>query len=73
MSEKLDSRVTELEIQLAHLQRMFDQLNEVVTEQSKRMDRLQQSNKQLADKLDRMKNASSGGGFDAADDKPPHY
>lgn len=73
MSEKLDSRVTELEIQLAHLQRMFDQLNEVVTEQSKRMDRLQQSSKQLADKLDRMKNASGGGGFDAVDDKPPHY
>ena len=34
MAKDPQERMTELEIQLAHVQRLYEQLNEVVTEQS---------------------------------------
>ena len=65
-------RLTELEIQLAHLQRQYEVLNEVVTRQA---DQLDQAKKQIAkweESVDRIKNAVEPT-VDPLDEKPPHY
>ncbi len=66
------NRVTELEIGLAHLQRQFELLNEVVTEQA---DRLDKANKRIAkfeEMLESVKTAAESTS-DPIDEKPPHY
>jgi SlyX protein len=65
-------RITDLEISLAHLQRQYDLLNEVVTEQTSRLDRAVKRIKTWEQNLDRLKNAVE---TDSAplDEKPPHY
>ena len=72
MSDDLAKRTTELEIQLAHTQRMYEQLNEVVTEQASIIDRLQRTTRKLSDKLENVKNDSEDV-RDPLDERPPHY
>ena len=72
MSKDPEERLTELEIQIAHVQRTYDQLNEVVTEQTLEIDRLQRRLGRLADQLERMK-AKPEMPPDPLDEKPPHY
>ncbi|TWT79822.1 hypothetical protein CA13_12290 [Planctomycetes bacterium CA13] len=68
----LDARLIELEIHIAHLQRVIDQLNQVVTEQALRQDRLQITVTQLQEKIKHMK-ADKEPASDPLDEKPPHY
>ena len=70
MSES--ERLNEVEIQLTHLQRQYDQLNEVVIDQTSRIDGLIRSIKMLEAKLQRME-ASDGPQSTLEDEKPPHY
>ena len=65
-------RITELEVGLAHLQRQYDLLNEVVTRQATE---LEQAHKQIAKwetTVDRIKNVIEPT-VDPIDEKPPHY
>jgi SlyX protein len=65
-------RITELEVQLAHLQRLYEQLNEVVTEQAMRADRRDRRIVELQDQLKALKTKSEPES-DPLDEKPPHY
>ncbi len=65
-------RITELEISLAHLQRQYDVLNEVVTEQTSRLDRVVKQIARWEQRLDRLKHAVETES-DPLDEKPPHY
>lgn len=65
-------RVTELEIQLAHLQRQYDQLNEVVTEQASLSDRMSRQIRELQEQVKELKTKPLAEG-DPLDEKPPHY
>ena len=72
MSTDPMQRVTELEIQLAHTQRVVEQLNEVVTEQPKQLDRVMRSVTRFEEKLDDFKYKIEEK-RDLLDEKPPHY
>jgi uncharacterized coiled-coil protein SlyX len=65
-------RITELEIQLAHVQRLYEQLNEVVTAQAMEADRMARRMTQLHDQLRQLK-AKPLPPADSLDEKPPHY
>ena len=68
----LVQRVIELETQLAHAQHNFDQLNNVVTEQTMRQDRMQTEIRLLREKVEQLKQAKEPTP-DLLDEKPPHY
>ena len=65
-------RITHLEIQLAHLQRQFYVLNDVVTEQAMLLDRVNQRVAKWEQTVDRIKNATEPTTH-PQDEKPPHY
>ena len=65
-------RITDLEIGLAHLQRQFDVLNTVVTEQAMQLDRATKRITKWEQTVERMKNSSEPAA-DPLDEKPPHY
>ncbi len=71
MSDR-DSKSVDLEIQIAHLQRWFEQLNEVVTEQSLDADRMRRRIAQLETQIKHLKEKPAPAG-DPLDEKPPHY
>lgn len=73
MSDDPNDRIIELEIGLAHIQRLYEQLNEVVTDQSSELVELRRANKQLNEKIERLKSDGSETTVDPADEKPPHY
>lgn len=66
-----DERITELEIRFSHQDNFLHQLNEIVVQQQKTIDRLE---KEIID-LKRSMNAESGVSSTRTlkDDKPPHY
>lgn len=68
----VEDRLIDFEMHIAHLQRVVDQLNEVVTEQAIRQDRMQNTIKQLQNKIKEMKVEKETTG-DPLDEKPPHY
>ncbi|MCD6188215.1 MAG: SlyX family protein [Desulfuromusa sp.] len=47
MLEELQERVTELEIRFSHQTQLLDELNEVLTDCNRRIDRLSQENQHL--------------------------
>ncbi|WDQ14814.1 SlyX family protein [Rhodopirellula sp. P2] len=69
----MEDRITELEIQLVHTQRVCEQLNEIVTELSLDAQRREREIKRLADQLKDLKNKSNERGGDLEDERPPHY
>ncbi len=66
MSDDLERRVIELEIKLTHQDRLLDELNEVVIEQRKVIDRLEK-------RLDVTEKALFELGDEPANEQPPHY
>lgn len=66
-----EKRIIDLEIRFAHLDDFIDQLNKIVIQQQKTIERLE---KEL---LDLKTNSTGGGNVDPnrslKDDKPPHY
>jgi len=72
MNSQPQDRITELEIQLAHVQRLYEQLNEVVTAQSKEIERFERRFHQLQTQFKELKEQQEPG-FDPLDEKPPHY
>jgi len=71
-SNSPSKRLTELEIQAAHIQRLYDHLNEVVTEQAKLVDRQARRLAKLEEQLQNLK-VKSETPIDPFDEKPPHY
>lgn len=65
-------RITELEIGLAHLQRQYELLNAVVTEQSLQLDRAIKRIEKWEHAIQRLKNDPQSPA-DPIDEKPPHY
>ncbi len=72
MSDRLNDRITKLEISLAHVQHLLDQLNQVVTAQSLENQRIERRFAQLQDQITRLKDKPHDT-TDALDEKPPHY
>ena len=72
MSDGLDERITKLETGLSHLQRLFEQLDEVVTAQSLENQRMERRISQLQEQLKQLKGKPDAEA-DPLDEKPPHY
>ncbi len=71
-SNDTQDRLTALETQLAHAQRLYEQLNEVVTEQAMQADRTQRRVSELENQYKSMKEKPHADS-DPLDEKPPHY
>ena len=63
---------TEIEERLAHLERLVDDLNEVVAKQAGEIDRLTARVAMLMER-EAMREAEGTGGVIVGDEKPPHY
>ncbi len=72
-NRRADERLTELEIQIAHVQRLYEQLNEVVTAEAMRADRMQTKLDTLTQQFKDIKNKSTESPSDPLDERPPHY
>jgi SlyX protein len=72
MSREPDERIMQLEIQLAHAQHMLEQLNQVVTEQALKVDRVTSLIQRLNGKVEDLKFGNEEK-RDLLDEKPPHY
>lgn len=69
-------RIADLEIELAHMQRLYEQLNEVVTEQAMALDKAMKQIKKWDDRFSDLKSSLSMSQADERDplsEKPPHY
>ncbi len=65
------TRLDQIEIKLAHLERALNELNDVVIRQQREIELLTARNRQLKDQLELVE---AGGGASAAGfEKPPHY
>lgn len=65
-----DERLEKLEIDLAHANHTIDELNSVVIEQGKQIDRLTRKMMEMTDQVEELiENALPGHQID----KPPHY
>ena len=72
MTDPSEIRLEKLEFELAHLNRLYDQLNEVVTEQAMRLDSQSRTIRRLTDQLNDLKENPLPTS-DPLDEKPPHY
>lgn len=70
---RLESKLAELEFGLAHQQRLCEQLNEVVTDQTKRLLRFELLIPKLEQQIRELKNLSKGDAGIPDDERPPHY
>ena len=68
----MNDRVTELEIQLSHQQHLCEQLNQVVTEHTQQILRLERVVLRLEDQIKTLREQRKEA-FDPRLDKPPHY
>ena len=66
------SQLVDLQIQVAHLQRLYEQLNDVVTEQAMEADRMWRKISQLETQVKQLKEKPAEAA-DPLDEKPPHY
>ena len=69
MPESIDERLVKLESNVAHLERLCEQLNGVVVEQGKLLARLQAQQKQVAATLESQELER----ISANNARPPHY
>lgn len=70
-SDALEARVVELEIRLAHHERMAEELSMVIAQQGRTMDMMAVRVQRLTERL---REAESGWDRSPQDDKPPpHY
>ncbi|MEX0279639.1 MAG: SlyX family protein [Arenibacterium sp.] len=61
-----------IEEQIAHLTRLLDDLNEVVTDQQREIDRLTRQVRMLVER-EAEREAQGSGGVIIGDERPPHY
>jgi uncharacterized coiled-coil protein SlyX len=65
----MQDKVIQIEEHLIHLEKQFDELNQVIYKQSLRIDELEKSVSSLNDKLDQNQNVESNNQLE----RPPHY
>ena len=66
-----EDRFVDIESKIAFHENTIKELNDVVCDQQKQIDRLNLTCRQLTDQIKKMSGISSGG--DLVDDRPPHY
>lgn len=70
-SDDLEQRVIELEMRLAHHERMAEDLSDVIAEQGRTIDRMTLQIRRL---IERLLEVEAGGQRSPQDDRPPpHY
>lgn len=72
MDKKPDDRITELEVALAHLTRVTDDLSEVIARQDQEISRLTRRLDMLM-RAEAERQAQGEGSVAIADQPPPHY
>jgi SlyX protein len=66
--------LVDLQTRLAFQDHTISELNDVITDQQKQLDRLHEQVRMLKDKLDVLEESvPQPGNLNAADEKPPHY
>jgi uncharacterized coiled-coil protein SlyX len=65
----MQDKVIQIEEHLIHLEKQFDELNQVIYKQSLRIDELEKSVSSLNDKLDQNQSVESNNQLE----RPPHY
>ena len=65
----MHDKVIQIEENLIHLEKQFDELNQVIYKQSLRIDELEKSVSSLNDKLDQNQNVDSNNLLE----RPPHF
>ncbi len=69
-----ENRMAKLEIAMAHLQRDYDSLNSVVTEQAGLLDRYRSHFTRLQQQVEILRNSANNAvPRSLEDDRPPHY
>lgn len=69
--DDLEARLVELEMRLAHHERMAEELSDVIADQGRTIDRLTLQMRRL---IERLLEVEAGGQRSPQDDKPPpHY
>lgn len=68
-----ENELTELQIKVAFQEEALEALEDVIMDQKRRMDRLQQQLQDLQEKYDVLIEQGSHGIPPAGPDKPPHY
>lgn len=71
--EHLKSRIADLEFGLAHQQRLCEQLNEVVTDQTRRLLKFEILLPKLEQQIRDLKNSSKNEPGFLEEERPPHY
>jgi uncharacterized coiled-coil protein SlyX len=65
----MQDKVIQIEEHLIHLEKQFDELNQVIYKQSLKIDELEKSVSSLNDKLDQNQSIESNNQLE----RPPHY
>jgi len=65
----MQDKVIQIEEHLIHLEKQFDELNQVIYKQSQKIDELEKSVSSLNDKLDQNQSVESNNQLE----RPPHY
>ena len=73
MKDKTEQRLMELEVTLSHQQRLIEQLNEVVTDQSQQLIGYKRIVQDLQEQLKELKAAMRDGPAADPNERPPHY
>ena len=72
-SEKLEDRCIELEMKLAHQQRLCEQLNDVVVDHTRQIMNLERLVDQFRKQLGELRETRKGEQINLAEERPPHY
>jgi SlyX protein len=67
-----DDRIIELEIKTAYQEDLLQELNKIVGQQQKQIDRLEATCRLLNERINSLSTEGSGGG-ENIDEVPPHY
>ncbi len=70
MSEK---RIVELETKQAYQEDLIQDLNKIIFEQQKRLEKLEEACKYLLEQTKELAEITSSDGSATVDEKPPHY
>ena len=73
IDQPLADRVTDLEIQLTHQLKLQEDLNGVVVDLSRQLDRQTRAIQRLIDEIKRLKEQPAPSNTSPEDERPPHY
>lgn len=69
MDQEMSERIEKIESHLAHLEHLFDQLNQVVLEQSRQLARMHSQQQRISSTMESLELER----IKATNAKPPHY